>query len=268
MPKISVVLATYNEERNIGDCLKTVKDWADEIVVVDGESKDRTVEIAKKFGAKVFVVPNKPIFHINKQMAIDKAKGEWILQLDADERVTRELKEEILSTVKNWKPGQPVAYYLKRRNFFLGRWMRKGGMYPDPVIRFFKKGKAYLPCKSVHEQMKVEGKIGWLQNDLIHLADPSFSRYLIRSNRYTSLTAQEYIEQNLPINFFTTTMHIIVKPIFRFFSLFIRHKGFLDGFPGFVFAMYSGLHYATAYIKYWEMKKTGRKKIDLGKDWA
>ena len=141
-------------------------------------------------------------------------------------------------------------------------------MYPDPVIRFFKKGKAYLPCKSVHEQMKVEGKIGWLQNDLIHLADPSFSRYLIRSNRYTSLTAQEYIEQNLPINFFTTTMHIIVKPIFRFFSLFIRHKGFLDGFPGFVFAMYSGLHYATAYIKYWEMKKTGRKKIDLGKDWA
>lgn len=145
--------------------------------------------------------------------------------------------------------------------------MKKGGMYPDPVIRFFKKGKARLPCKSVHEQMEVKGKVNWLKNDLIHLADPSFTRYLIRSNRYTSLTAQEYAEKNLPINFFTTMIHVIVKPILRFFTLFIRHKGFMDGFPGFVFAMYSGLHIATSYIKYWEKKNAKRFKHDPFLDW-
>lgn len=145
--------------------------------------------------------------------------------------------------------------------------MKKGGMYPDPVIRFFKKGKARLPCKSVHEQMEVKGKVSWLKNDLIHLADPSFTRYLIRSNRYTSLTAQEYAEKNLPINFFTTMIHIIVKPILRFFTLFIRHKGFMDGFPGFVFAMYSGLHIATSYVKYWEKKNAKRLKHDPFLDW-
>ncbi|MDQ7001559.1 MAG: glycosyltransferase family 2 protein [Ghiorsea sp.] len=113
MSKISVVLATFNEENNIGDCLKTIKDWADEIIVVDGESTDRTVEIAKKHGAKVFITSNKPIFHINKQMAIDKAKGDWILQLDADERVTPELRDEILKITKiNHQPStinhQPI----------------------------------------------------------------------------------------------------------------------------------------------------------------
>jgi len=91
---------------------------------------------------------------------------------------------------------------------------------------------------------------------------------LLRSNRYTSLTAQEYAQKKLPINLFTTIIHIIVKPVWRFLTLFIRHKGFRDGFPGFVFALYSGLHITTSYIKYWEMKKLGRKKIDLKKDWA
>lgn len=275
MSKLSVVLATFNEEKNIGECLKTVKNWADEIIVLDGESTDKTAKIAKKHGAKVFVVPNQPIFHVNKQMAIDKAKGDWILQLDADERVTPKLKEEILSIshravaeaalARRRQPSainhQPVAYYIPRKNFFLGRWMRKGGMYPDPVIRFFKRGKAYLPCKSVHEQMEVKGKVGWLKNNLIHIADPSFSRYLLRSNRYTSLTAQEYLEKNLPINFFTTMIHIIVKPILRFLTLFIRHKGFMDGFPGFVFALYSSLHFATAWVKYWEMKRRVEKRL-------
>jgi len=253
--KLSVVLATFNEEENIGACLRAVRQLADEIIIVDGQSTDKTVKIAKKYGAKVFITTNKPIFHINKQMAIDKAKGEWILQLDADEVVSPELKKEILRIIAGPRRSLPVAYYLPRKNFFLGRWLKKGGQYPDYVIRFFEKGKAYLPCKSVHEQMKVIGKVGYLRNPLLHYTAPTFSRYLTNANRYTSLTAKEFKKNKLPVNFFTSMRYIVIAPVKTFFSLYCRHKGFLDGFPGFVFALFSGLHWPIAYMKYWEMKK-------------
>lgn len=254
--KISVVLATYNEEENIGSCLESVKGLADEIVVIDGSSTDKTVEIAKKYGAKVIIRENPPIFHINKQKAIEAAKGDWILQLDADERVTPELTKEIEKIASSYKltanSYYPVAYYIPRKNFFLGRWIRYGGMYPDAVIRFFKKGKAWLPCRSVHEQMEVDGETGCLRGHLLHYTAPTFSRYLVNSNRYTSLTAQEYADRKLPTNFLTSIRYMFCLPFWRFLTLYFRHKGFLDGFPGLVFALYSGLHLATSYVKYWE----------------
>lgn len=256
LAKISIVLATYNEEKNLPDCLESIKDLADEIIIIDGGSIDKTVEIAKRYGAKVVVSDNPPIFHINKQKAIDMATGDWILQLDADERVTPELRDEILKVGNK----EVVAYWIPRKNFFLGKWIRYGGMYPDPIIRFFKRDKARLPCKSVHEQMEVDGKTGWLKEHLLHYTAPCFSRYLTNSNRYTTLTAQEYAQKNLPLNPFTTIIYIIVVPISRFLSLYLRHKGFLDGFPGFVFALYSGFHITTSYIKYWEKKKKERLK--------
>jgi len=255
---LSVVLATFNEEKNIASCLKAVKDLADEIIVVDGSSTDKTVEIAKKYGAKVFITTNKPIFHINKQMAIDKARGEWILQLDADEIVTPKLKKEILQIVSqsfHYPAVQPSAYFVPRKNYFLGRWLKKGGQYPDYVIRFFKKGRAYLPCKSVHEQMKVQGKVGYLKGHLLHYTAPTFSRYLTNANRYTSLTAKELLKKKTPINLLSALHYFLFKPLKTFFSLYFRHKGFLDGFLGFVFALFSGLHWQIAYMKYWELKK-------------
>lgn len=258
MPRISVVLATFNEERNIGECLKTVRDWTDEIIVVDGESVDQTVEIAKSFGAKVFITTNKPIFHVNKQMAIDKAGGDWMLQLDADERVTPELRNEIQKRVRREKGDEkkePVAYWIPRKNFFLGRWMKKGGMYPDPVIRFFKKGKAYLPCQSVHEQMAVKGKTGWFKGHLLHYPFPTFAEYLNKLNLYTSLRAQEHLKSRLRLNFVSLTRYFIFVPLRRFFVIYFLHKGFLDGFPGFVFGFFSGLQETVAYLKYWELRK-------------
>jgi len=278
--KLSVAIATYNEEANIGRCLKSVKDWVDEIVVVDGSSTDRTREIAKKLGARVYKTTNKPIFHINKQMAIDKCRGEWILQLDADEVVSEELKKEILEKLKfelelkevgskslnesNEEAGI-VAYWIPRKNFFLGRWLRKTGQYPDPVIRFFKKGKAWLPCKSAHEQMEVKGKTGWLKGHLLHYPYPSFSVYLKKSNRYTTLTAQELLEREKK-----PSLWGLFKAYLRaerdFWIRYLRCKGFLDGFPGFIFSLYSGLHHITAYIKFWELYRQNRK-IDIKKDW-
>jgi len=251
--KLSVVLATYNEENNLARCLNSVKNIADEIIVVDGESSDKTVNIAKQFGAKVIKTTNKPMFHTNKQMAINAATKDWILQLDADEVVDKQLKKSIEKIIT--KDDQHSAFYLKRKNFFLGRLLTKGGQYPDSVIRFFKKGKARLPQKSVHEQMKVTGSIGTLNGHLLHFTAPTFSRYLTNANRYTSLTAQELKQKHLPINLINTFNFIIIKPLTMFISLYIRHKGFIDGFPGFVFALFSGLHHPIAYMKYWELNR-------------
>ena len=265
--KLSIALAVYNEADNLGACLETIKDIADEIVVVDGSSTDATVAIAKKYGATVIVEENRTNFHINKQHAIDGCHGAWILQLDADERVSSMLAKEIRGIVDSDPVGRPSAYYLKRRNYFLGRWMTKGGMYPDPVIRFFQKGRAHLPQENVHELMTVDGGIQWLAEDLLHIADPTFARYLKRSNRYTSLTAAEWLKDGkIGIDTGTILVYTIWKPFVRFLEIYFRHRGYVDGFPGFVFAAYSGLHVRSSYIKYWE-KKVTNTSIDIQSDW-
>ncbi len=264
--KLSVALALYNEESVLGECLSSIKDLASEIVVVDGASTDRTVSVAESFGAKVISEQNRKNFHINKQIAIDACSGEWILQLDADERVSTMLLAEIKQVIQD--PASADAYYFKRRNYFLGRWMNKGGMYPDPVIRLFKKGRASLPQASVHELMSVTGTTKWLSNDLLHIADPTFSRYLMRSNRYTTLQAEQYLKEGkIGTDVWSILLNMIFKPFARFFAIYFRHKGFQDGFPGFIFAYYSGLHLASSYVKYWE-KKTTNSSFDLHKDWS
>ena len=256
---LSVALAVYNEEASLAECLESIKDLAHEIIIVDGNSSDKTVEIAESYGAKVIHESNRQNFHVNKQIAIDACTGEWVLQLDADERVSSMLANEIKQVIsKDLSAGaltQADAYYLKRRNYFLGRFMNKGGMYPDPVIRLFKKGKAKLPQASVHELMAVDGTLAWLHNDLIHIADPTFTRYLLRSNRYTTLTSLDYAKDNIGTSTATILNYMLLKPFVRFVTIYFRHKGFQDGFPGFVFALYSGLHIASSYVKYWEKRR-------------
>lgn len=280
---LSVVLATYNEENNLKNCLEAVKDVADEIIVVDGKSSDKTVEVAKSFGAKVVITDNQPIFHINKQKAIDLAGGLWVLQLDADEIVSQQLAEEITQVIQmtddqieqyentlpnkklfqkhqnileqrdgpiGTKEGDYVAFFIPRANFFLGKYLKHGGIYPDGVIRLIKNGKAYLPAKDVHEQMVVEGKVGWLQYDLIHMADPTFKRYLERNNRYIDLMVQEFKRQKLPKNFFNLIQYLLIKPVSWFGLTFFRHKGILDGCQGLIFSFFSALRFSRAYLRY------------------
>ncbi len=281
--KISAAIATYNEEANIGDCLKSIKNIVDEIVIVDGSSTDKTVEIAKEFGAKVIITDNPPNFHINKQKAFDEAKNGWILYLDADERVSKELGQEILKitemdnsqieeyqqTLKNKKlfdrhtkileardgnigddKGDYGAFFVPRSNFFLGKYMRYGGVYPDGVIRFFKKGKAYLPAKDVHEQMVVQGRVGWLQNDLIHIDSKTFKRYLERNSRYIDLLSAEMEKNKLKKNFSNTMGYMMIKPLSWFFTTLIFNKGILDGFQGIIFSFFSALRFPRAYLRY------------------
>lgn len=288
--KISVVLATRNEEENIGPCLESVKGLADEIIVVDEYSQDKTVEIAKLHGVRVYKEPHHAIFHITKQKALDYATGEWILQLDADERVSSGLAKEIKQVVnmmgKNIDDrkfdsqkirlfenhqklveardgeigvanGEIAAFFIPRRNYFLGRAMKYAGTYPDGVIRLIKNGKAYFPAKSVHEQIQINGRVSWLEHDLIHMDSPTFRKYLQRMDRYTSLTASELQKENVGLGALDFANYMFFKPFFIFLKLYFRHKGFLDMFPGFVWSLFSALHFPVAYLKYIEMQKNG-----------
>jgi len=259
---LSVVYATYNEEKNIERSLQSIQDIADEIIVVDGSSTDNTATLAKKLGARVISTTNKPIFHINKQMAMDAAQFSWVLQMDADEVIDEEMKAHILRIVKTENKAEVAAgYWLRRKNWFLHGFLTKGGQYPDPVIRFYQRGKAHLPMVTVHEQMEVEGEVGWLEGHLLHYNAPTFSDYLRKANTYTTLTAQELSEEGIEPSFFTAMYYMIWKPKVIFFQLYLRHKGFQDGFPGFVFALFSGLHYLLAYIKLWELKQSSKKAL-------
>jgi glycosyltransferase involved in cell wall biosynthesis len=257
---ISVVLATHNEANNIKKCLNSVKSFADEIIVVDGNSSDDTRQLAKKMGARVIKTTNKKNFHINKQLGLDKAKGQLVLQIDADEAVDEELATFIkdidkkISKKKNFTQSDTVAWWIKRHNLFLGRWLKKGGQYPDPVIRLLVNGKAGLPQKDVHEQMWVDGQTGVADGHLWHYSYPSFAVYMQKFNTYTSFKAQQLLEADLKLNPITFVDYIFLKPIITFIKLYFRHKGFVDGWPGFVFALFSGLHHLVAYLKFWELK--------------
>lgn len=259
---ISVVLATFNEEKNLARCLTSVKKWAGEIIIVDGQSTDQTPSIAKSFGAKVFSTTNKKNFHINKQMAMDKAKGRLVLQLDADEVVDAELGKFIQKIDRLLGKGEEIveaAWYIRRKNYFMGRWLSKGGQYPDPLIRLYINGKARLPQKDVHEQMLVEGALATAEGHLLHYAYPTFADYLRKFNTYTSFKAQQLLDSDLRLNLWTFFNYLLLKPLFTFCWIYGRHKGFVDGWPGFVFALFSGLHHSMAYLKFWEKRRLALK---------
>lgn len=277
---LSVVLATRNEAAFLNDCLESVKGLADEIIIFDENSTDDTRKIAHKHKAKVFLTRHEEIFHKTKNKAIRKSSCDWVLQLDTDERLTPELYLEIDNILKsksfgfdNWlsplrrainriapifkspsKLNVPAqGYWIPRRNFFLKRYLYHSAQYPDPAIRLFQRGKGMLPAKDVHEFVKIDGSIGWLSFDMLHLSSPDFSRYLKRENYYSSLESQLMYKEGIVVSPWNTIDYLFLKPFSTFIKLYFRHRGFLDGFPGFVFCLYSGFHHAFSYMKLWEI---------------
>jgi hypothetical protein len=202
----------------------------------------------------VVSVPNDPInFHKQKKLANDRARGEWVLQLDADEVVTSELREEIKNIIRS--NPEENGFWIPRANFFLGSFLKKGGTYPDYTLRLYRRGKGNLPAKSVHEQAVVEGKTGYLKNNLLHFNNPTFGTYIEkRFNRYTDIMAEE-VPDTGPL---TAFRYLFWRPLCDgnqgFLSIYIRHLGFLDGFPGFVWALFSALHFPIAFFKKEEKK--------------
>lgn len=238
---LSVVLAVFNEEANIKACLTAVCPYVDDLVVVDGGSTDKTVAIAREFTKRIIATSNPSIFHINKEKALRNAKYPWVLQLDADEVVSIELMNEIREVIHNSKYK---GYYISRKNYFLGDWLRKGGQYPDRVIRLVYRDAARFPCKNVHEQIEIQGAVGFLKNDLNHYPYHSVSEYRDKMIRYTKLASKDIRSS---ITFITIIQYIIIKPIITFVLMYFRHKGFLDGWRGFLYAVLSSFHFPLAF---------------------
>lgn len=249
---LSVVLATRNEEENLGRCLASVIKIADEIVIADEKSIDKTVSIAKKFGARILSVPHQDNFHITKNQAIAAATGDWILQLDADEVVPPQLAYEIKRTINSKIASD--GYWIKRKNWFLTTFLTKGGQYPDPTLRLYRRGKGRLPAKDVHEQARVDGEVGRLKNDLLHYRDTSFEKYIMGFNRYSSFMSAQLAKNTTPFGLINTVNYLLVKPVVTFLRVYFRHRGYVDGYPGLIFAIFSALIQPVAYIKFWQQK--------------
>lgn len=252
MFKLSVTIATKNEEKIIGQCLESVK-WADEIVIVDDVSTDKTIDICRKYTDKICVNNSGGSFHKNKNLAIDKASGEWILSLDADEIVPAELAEEIKKAIQN---EQMLGYYLNRRNYFLGKWVRGCGWYPDHIMRLFKKGTTKWPL-NIHEVPEIgeKDKTAYLKNDFIHYSYFTLTQYFEKFNRYTTRLADEESEKGIRMNNKNCLIYLFVKPILWFLKKYFFQYGWRDGIRGFFISVSSGLVIFTTYAKLWEMQR-------------
>lgn len=261
MKKISVAIATRNEEQNIVDCLESVK-WVDEIIIFDQQSIDATVRLAKKYTKYVSVVEYDPMFHKTKQMAIDKATGDWIISLDADERITPQLKSEIIHTLDI--PNAFDGFKIPRKSFIFGKWMEHTGWYPDYQVKLFKKGKGKYPCKTVHELIEIEGDIGTLKNDLLHIHYTSLTQFIERLNRYTTNDANYLFASNEKI----TWEDAIRFPVEEFLRRYFLWRGYKDGLHGLVLSLLQALSRAVVFAKLWEKEKFWEKNIltdDLSK---
>jgi len=248
---LSVVIITSNEEANLGRTLESVqplvRDGGGEIIVVDSGSQDRTVEIAKSNGAAVFLEPWKG-FAAQKNSAIDKAKGCWILALDADEELEPELAAEIQAVISEVDPI-PDGFYIPRKNFFLGRWIRHGGFYPDYKLRLFRRGSARFEDRAVHETVKVDGPTAKLQGALVHRAYPTLSSYIDHMNRYSSLGGEMAAVQGR--RGFSLS-NIVFRPLATFVYNYFFRLGFLDGREGLLLHLYHAVYVSWKYAKAWE----------------
>ncbi len=244
MSTLSVIVITKNEEKNIRQCLESIR-WADEIIVVDAGSTDSTVELVKAYTNKIYVKPWDG-FGPAKNFALSVATSDWILWLDADERVTLELAQEVKQTIHS--NHSQTAYTIPRKAFFLGRWIKHCGWYPGRVVRLFHRQNGKFTEEKVHEQLIIEGTIGNLQSDLLHYTDPNLMHYFDKFNRYTSLAADELAHQHTGFHF----AQLIFGPFWIFVKMYIIRLGFLDGIQGFILCVLSSCYVFTKYAKLWE----------------
>jgi glycosyltransferase involved in cell wall biosynthesis len=251
---LSVCIITLNEEANIARTLRSVGEIAGEIIVVDSGSTDSTVALARQHGAKVFTEPWKG-FAAQKNSALAKASGDWILSLDADEEVSPELASSIRSLLNSGQSPAFAGYRMNRRNLYLKRWLKRSGYYPDPKLRLIKRGAAEFELRAVHEDMKMPGKVGHLNGDLVHHAYPTLEGFIEHANRYSSLGAQMETEKG-PVGF--SVLNIVLRPLVRFLYSYFFRLGFLDGREGLLVLMTHASYVSWKYAKAWEMSKKSR----------
>jgi glycosyltransferase involved in cell wall biosynthesis len=267
--KLSVAIITLNEEANLARTLKSVH-FADEIIIVDSGSTDRTLEIAASFKAALFLEPWRG-FAAQKNFAIEQCKGEWILSLDADEALTPELQTEIGALLSTAPAAD--AYLLRRRNIFLGRWIRHGGYYPDAKLRLFRRYSAnFAPSarftdRPVHETIAIQGKLETLHHDLIHHAYPTVESYIERLNHYSTLGSQSLLEHGeTSRSSFGFVAKVLFYPVLVFFRDYVLRAGFLDGREGLLLHLYHAIYTSWRYAKAWEKVAEAPVAMQLAKE--
>lgn len=246
MENITVTIIALNEEENIRECLESVK-WADEIIVSDSGSGDRTAEICREFGAKVYFDAWSG-FGKQKNLCAGRTRNNFILNIDADERITRELKDEILKAVGS---GDKAGYYIPRMNFFGERWIRHCGWYPDYNLRLYRKDMGGFSERRVHESVIVDGPKGYLKNPMVHRTYRDISDYLKRMERYSTLAARQMLEDGKGAGLIDMSL----RPPFTFFKMFVLKRGFLEGATGFVL---SALYAFYTFVKYAKLRELTR----------
>ncbi|WP_213520392.1 glycosyltransferase family 2 protein [Nonlabens sp.] len=246
---ITAIIPAYNEAHNIVEVLKSV-DFCDEIILVDSNSTDNTVTLAQPYFDKLL---SREYIHSasQKNWAIPQATHEWILLVDADERVTPALKEEIIQLIPNLTANGHAGYWMGRRNFFMGKQVRYSGWKNDKVIRLFKKSHCKYVDKHVHSEIEADGTIGWLENKLLHYKYVSIDHHVNKLQRYASLQARDFDKKVGKITLF----HVVVKPFWGFFKHYVIQLGFLDGFVGFSIAYLRSYGIFMRYVKLWLLRR-------------
>lgn len=254
---LSVVISAYNEEKSLGRCLKSVHDLADEVIVVDNQSQDKTVEVAKKYTKKIYSAPNQLMLNTNKNLGFSKASGDWILNLDADEEVTLDLAKEILTRIRS-NPSQN-GFWLKRKNFSFGKWIQHGLWWPDRQIRLFRRGLGQFPCVHIHEYIKVDGVVGELVEPYIHYNYETVRQYLTKIDRASTSEAITLSELNYQLMW-----HDAIRfPVSDFLKIYFAQGGYKDGLHGLVLSLFQAFYSFCTFAKYWEMKKFETLDIPL-----
>ena len=250
MPKLSVTIVAQDEEADIGDCLASVA-WADEVIVVDGGSRDRTVEIAERAGARVIRQPWMG-YAAQKNFALDRATHEWVFSLDADERVTPELRAEIAAVLDRGPDCD--GYFVPRRSYFLGQWMRHGGWYPDYNLRLFRRSKGRFRSREVHEAVDVAGRVGHLRAPIDHYTYRTLSEYVARMDRYSALAAIELRNEGVTPG----PLDLLARPMLTFLRMYMAKRGFADGVRGLVLAGCYASYTFFKYAKAWEAARASK----------
>jgi len=243
---VSVVIVTKNEEASIEAALDSAKDTA-EIVVIDSFSTDRTVEICRKHTDRIFQKEWQG-YARQKQAAVDAANSAWVFILDADERLTPELKIDIKNAINE---NRHNGFYVPRKNFFLGRWIKHGGWWPDHTLRLFKKNAGRLEEREVHEKVIVNGGVSYLKNPIEHYTYNSISDYLKKMDVYSALAAKELKKNGIAPNL----MDLTARPLLTFSKMFFIRLGFMDGMHGLILAVFYSCYTFLKYAKTWEMRE-------------
>lgn len=258
MIKLSVVISAFNEEKKIEECLKSTS-FADEVILVDNGSTDKTLEIAKKFNIKIFNQKNNlSKIDLQKNFGFEKATGQWILSLDADERVSEDLQEEIESTINN-QQSEINGYWIPRRNIIFNKWIEHSGWYPDLQLRLFKKGKGEYRKEVVHHPIDIEGETSTLNNFLIHKHYSTVKEFVEKTvNIYAPSEAEKLIKEGYKIS----VKDALRFPAQEFIRRFFAREGYKDGLHGLVLSLLMAFYHFFIFVNVWE-KSQFREEDDV-----